>query len=195
MMREFRPALVLFALLTLLTGVAYPLLVTGVAQGVMPERANGSPIRTAAGVQGSELLGQCFAAPRYFRGRPSATGPQPCNGGASSGSNVGPTNPAFLATVKSRIDELRALDPGNAVPVPVELVTASGSGLDPHVSPAAAAWQVARVARARGLSEDRVRELVVANTQGRTFGLLGEPRVHVLRLNLALDRLAPVTAP
>jgi K+-transporting ATPase ATPase C chain len=191
MIREFRPALVLFALLTLLTGVAYPLLVTGIAQGVMPGRANGSLVDTSAGARGSELLGQCFAAPRYFRGRPSATGPQPCNGAASSGSNAGPTNPAFLDTVKGRVAELRALDPGAARAVPVELVTASGSGLDPHISPAAAAWQVPRVARTRGLSEDRVRELVAANTEGRTFGLLGEPRVHVLRLNLALDQLAP----
>jgi K+-transporting ATPase ATPase C chain len=195
MIREFRPALILFALLTLLTGVAYPLLVTGIAQGVMPGRANGSLIDTPAGVRGSELLGQCFASPRYFRGRPSATSPQPCNGGSSSGSNSGPTNPAFLDTVKGRVAELRALDPGDARPVPVELVTASGSGLDPHISPAAAAWQVPRVARTRGLSEDRVRELVAANTQSRTFGLLGEPRVHVLRLNLALDQLEPHAAP
>jgi potassium-transporting ATPase KdpC subunit len=195
MLREIRLALVLFALLTLLTGVAYPLLVTGIAQGAMPWRANGSLIQTPAGVRGSELLGQCFATSRYFRGRPSATSPQPCNGGASSGSNAGPTNPAFLDTVKGRIAELRALDPADERPVPVELVTASGSGLDPHISPAAAAWQVPRVARARGLSEDRVRELVAANTQGRTFGLLGEPRVHVLRLNLALDHLESATAP
>jgi K+-transporting ATPase ATPase C chain len=137
------------------------------------------------------LLGQAFTSPKYFWGRPSATAPQPYNGAASSGSNQGPTHPALESAVKGRIAALRAADPGNSKPVPVDLVTASGSGLDPHISPAAADYQVPRVARARGLSEEQVRKLVIEATEGRTFGVLGEPRVNVLQLNLALDGLKP----
>lgn len=191
MLAQLRPALVMFALFTVLTGLAYPALVTGVAQRVMPWQANGSLVVGGDGaVIGSTLIGQPFDEPRYFWGRPSATGPYADNGGASSGSNLGPTNPALLAAVRGRVDALRAADPGNDAPVPVDLVTASGSGLDPDITPAAALYQVARVARERGLPEDRVRELVDAHVQGRLLGLLGEAHVNVLDLNLALDALA-----
>jgi K+-transporting ATPase ATPase C chain len=182
-----RPALVLLGLLTLLTGFAYPLVVTGVAQAAFPKQANGSLVLRDGKVVGSALLGQPFSDPRYFWGRPSATSPVPYDGRASSGSNLGPANPALVDAVKARVAALRAADPGNDAPVPVDLVTASASGLDPHVSPAAAEYQVRRVARARHLDEARVRALVAAHTEQRTLGVLGERRVDVLALNLALD--------
>ena len=191
MKNTLRPALVLFLVLTLLTGVAYPLVVTGAARLLFPEQAAGSLILRDGKPVGSRLIGQNFAEPGHFWGRPSATGPMPYNASASGGSNQGPLNPALVDAVKSRIDALRAADPGNAAPVPVDLVTASASGLDPHISPAAAAYQAARVARVRGLALDRVRQLVAQETETPLFGLLGEARVHVLRLNLALDALKP----
>jgi K+-transporting ATPase ATPase C chain len=184
-----RPAVVLFALLALLTGVAYPLLVTGVAQAAFPERANGSLVSVDGQVRGSHLIGQPFSAPGYFWGRPSATLPSPYDASASAGSNLGPTNPALLAAVRDRVAALRAADPGNLSPVPVDLVTASGSGLDPDISLAAALYQAPRVARARGLDEDRLRVLVARHAQRRQLGVLGEPRVNVLELNLALEAL------
>jgi K+-transporting ATPase ATPase C chain len=174
--------------LTLLTGVAYPLLVTGIVQLAFPHAANGSAIERDGRVVASALLGQPFDAPEYFWSRPSATAPFPYNAAASGGSNLGPRNPALAAAVKARIAALRAADPGNAAPVPADLVTASASGLDPHISVAAAEYQVARVARARALPEDAVRALVARHTEGRALGVLGEPRVHVVALNLALDR-------
>lgn len=186
-MSELRPAWVVFVLLTLLTGVVYPMVVTGVAQVAFDRQANGSIITAGDRVIGSELIGQPFSSPKYFWGRPSATSPQPYNGGVSSGSNQGPINPALATAVKGRIAALRAADPGNTAPVPVDLVTASGSGLDPHISPAAAEYQVARVARARNVAPDDVRKLVQRATEGRTWGILGEPRVNVLQLNLSLD--------
>jgi K+-transporting ATPase ATPase C chain len=186
-MSELRPALVVFVLLSLLTGVAYPLLVTGLGQAAFGRAANGSQIEQGGRVVGSSLLGQPFSSPKYFWSRPSATSPQPYNGAASSGSNQGPINPALEAAVKDRVAALRAADPGNTKPVPVDLVTASASGLDPHISPAAAEYQIGRVARERNLGEEQVRSLVEQATQGRTFGILGEPRVNVLELNLLLD--------
>jgi potassium-transporting ATPase KdpC subunit len=188
-MSELRPALIVFALLTVLTGIAYPLVVTGIGQAAFHSRANGSIIEAGGRAVGSQLLGQPFSGPQYFWSRPSATGPAPYNGAVSSGSNQGPINPALESAVKDRIAALRAADPGNAAPVPVDLVTASGSGLDPHISPAAAEYQVKRVARERKMSEDEVRKRVDEHTEGRTFGLFGEPRVNVLELNLALDAL------
>jgi len=187
MLRDFRAALVGFALLTLLTGLLYPLAITGMAQLAFPAQANGSLIVADGQLLGSALIGQSFSDPKYFWGRPSATGPQPYNGLASSGSNQGPTSPALLDSVKSRVEALRAVDPDSHSPVPVDLVTASGSGLDPHISPAAAEYQLARVARLRGLDPAAVRARVLQHTEGRVFGLLGEPRVNVLRLNLAFD--------
>jgi K+-transporting ATPase ATPase C chain len=186
-MSELRPALVSFLLLTLITGVLYPLAVTGIGQALFADAANGSLIREDDKLIGSRLIGQPFSDPKYFFGRPSATAPLPYNGAASSGSNQGPTNPALVSAVTDRVATLRALDPHNKAPVPVDLVTASGSGLDPHISPAAAEYQVPRVARARNVPEAEVRALVEAATEGRTFGILGEPRVNVLLLNLALD--------
>jgi K+-transporting ATPase ATPase C chain len=187
MWSEFRPAIVIFALLTIVTGIVYPLFVTLIGATAFPGRSTGSLIESEGGAVGSALLGQPFSAPGYFWSRPSATGPHAYNGAASSGSNQGPLNPALEEAVTARIAALRAADPGNAAPVPVDLVTASASGLDPHISPAAAEYQVARVARARGMDEARVRALVRDATAGRQLGVLGEPRVHVLQLNLALD--------
>lgn len=186
-MNELRPALTVFVLLTLLTGIAYPLLVTGIGQVFFTDQANGNLIESDGRAVGSRWIGQSFTSPRYFWGRPSATSPHAYNGAVSSGSNQGPLNPALEEAVKSRIAALRAAGPTNSAPIPVDLVTASGSGLDPHISPAAAAYQVARVAHEREISEDAVRELVAKVTEKRTFGLLGEPRVNVLELNLLLD--------
>jgi K+-transporting ATPase ATPase C chain len=187
MIAQLRPALTSLLLLTLITGVAYPLLVTGIAQAVFPYQANGSLIVRDGAVVGSALIGQPFDDPRYFWGRPSATGPFPYNAAASSGSNLSPTSPALVAAVQARVDALRAADPGNPAPVPVDLVTASASGLDPHVSPAAALYQASRVARARAMAPEAVRALVERHVEGRFLGMLGEPRVNVLALNLALD--------
>jgi K+-transporting ATPase ATPase C chain len=173
-----------------LTGVIYPLVVTGVAKVAFPHAANGSLIVSDGKTMGSDLIGQPFDDPKYFWSRPSATSPQPYNGMASSGSNLGPRNPALADAVKDRIKALRDADPGNTAAVPVDLITASGSGLDPHISAAAADYQLARVAKARGLAADDVRRLVAGNTEGRTLGVLGEPRVNVLKLNIALDRVA-----
>jgi K+-transporting ATPase ATPase C chain len=184
---ELAPALRLLLVLTLLTGLAYPLTVTGLAQVLFPRQANGSLIVHAGKVLGSRLIGQPFRDPRNFWSRPSATASVPYNGLASGGSNLGPTNPALRAAVARRIATLRAADPGNTAPVPVDLVTASASGLDPDISPAAAAYQAARVAHARGLSSARVQALIDASTRGRQLGVLGEPRVNVLELNLRLD--------
>ncbi len=184
-----RPALTLFILLSLITGLIYPLLVTGIGQALFPKQAAGSLIERDGKRVGSRLIGQNFTDPKYFWGRPSATGPYPNNAAASSGSNLGPLNPALKEAVEGRVKALRDADPGNAQPVPVDLVTASASGLDPHISPAAAEYQVARVARARGLAPETVRNLVVQQTEDRQWGIFGEPRVNVLELNLALDGL------
>jgi len=182
-----RPAISLFVLLSVATGIVYPLLVTGVAKVVFPDQAAGSLIVKDGKPVGSKLIGQNFTDPKYFWGRPSATGPMPYNASASSGSNQGPLNPALVDAVKGRIAALKAADPTNPVPIPADLVTASGSGLDPHISPAAAHWQAPRIARIRSLSEAEVSKLIDAHTEGRQLGLLGEPRVNVLALNLALD--------
>ncbi len=190
MLKEIRPALVSFAVLTVVTGILYPLAVTGIAQTVMPEQANGSLILKDGKTIGSALIGQSYSSPKYFWGRPSATLPMPNNGAASSGSNLGPANPALKEAVVVRVKALHDADPGNTAPIPVDLVTASGSGLDPHISPAAAEYQVARVARVRGLNPAAVRELVMQHSEQRQFGILGEPRVNVLQLNLALDALS-----
>lgn len=185
-----RPALVMLALFTLLTGVAYPAAVTGLARALFPAEAGGSLVRARGRVVGSALVGQPFDEPGYFWGRPSATGPSPYNAEASSGSNLGPTNPRLRELVAGRVAALRAADTGQRAAVPVDLVTASGSGLDPHISPAAALFQAGRVARARGVPEATVRALVASHVEGRTLGLLGEPRVNVLALNRALDARA-----
>ncbi|HEY6512397.1 MAG TPA: potassium-transporting ATPase subunit KdpC [Burkholderiaceae bacterium] len=182
-----RPALLLFVLLSFVTGLLYPLLVTGVAQVAFPAAANGSLIVRDGKVVGSRLIGQPFADPKHFWSRPSATVPMAYNGGASSGSNLGPLNPALHDAVKARIEALRAADPGNTAAVPADLVTTSASGLDPHISVAAAYYQAARVAKARGLQEAAMRELIERHTEGRWLGFIGEPRVNVLELNLALD--------
>lgn len=187
----FRPALTLFVLLALITGLAYPLAVTGVAQLVFPAQANGSLVKVNGVVVGSALIGQSFSQPGHFWSRPSATAPEAYNAAASSGSNLGPSNPALQEAVAARIAALRAADPGNTSPVPVDLVTASASGLDPHISRAAADYQLSRVARARGLAPARVHALLEQHTEGTVLGFLGEPRVNVLQLNLALDALAP----
>lgn len=187
MSKLLRQSFVLLLLMTVITGVLYPLAATGLTQLIFPRQANGSLIVKDGKPVGSALIGQSFTDPKYFWGRPSATSPNAYNASASSGSNQGPTNPALTDAVKQRIAALRAADPGNIAPVPVDLVTASGSGLDPQISPAAAQYQVARVARARGLSTSQVQALVNEYTSGRQLGMLGEPRVNVLQLNLALD--------
>jgi len=187
-----RPAVTLFILLSLITGLIYPLLVTGIGQLLLPDQAAGSLIEREGKLIGSRLIGQNFSDPKYFWGRPSATGPYPYNAAASGGSNLGPLNPALKDVVAARVQALRVADPGNTQPVPVDLVTASGSGLDPHISPAAADYQVARIARIRGVSPTVVRDAVAQQTQGRQWGILGEVRVNVLELNLALDHL-PLT--
>lgn len=187
MFSHFRPALTLLIFFTIVTGAIYPLVVTQISQVVFPNKANGSLIERSGKPVGSALIGQPFSNPEYFWGRPSATSPFPYNASASSGSNQGPLNPALAEAVEARIKALREADPGNTAPVPVDLVTASGSGLDPHISPAAAAYQVSRVARVRGLDVQKVRALVADATEGRQLGFLGEPRVNVLKLNLALD--------
>ena len=190
-----RPALTLWFLFILIAGVLYPLTITGIAQLAFPHRANGSLVIIDGKVRGSVLIGQPFTDPVYFWGRPSATSPVPYNAAASSGSNLGPTNPALITAVAARIAALRAADPTNEAPIPVDLVTSSGSGLDPHISVAAALYQVPRIARERGLTETAVRDLVGQHTEGRQFGILGEPRVNVLTLNLALDAVSPERAP
>jgi K+-transporting ATPase ATPase C chain len=184
-----RPAGMLLLILTVLTGLIYPLLITALAQVVFPRQANGSLITLNGQVIGSTLIGQAFDDPKYFWGRLSATGDHPYNAAASGGSNLGPTNPALQELVSARIAALKAVDPDNNLPIPVDLVTASGSGLDPQISIAAARYQAARVARVRGLALERVQALIDPYTTGRTFGFLGEPRVNVLELNLALDGL------
>ncbi|MES2369372.1 MAG: potassium-transporting ATPase subunit KdpC [Pseudomonadota bacterium] len=186
----FRPALTLFVLLSAVTGIVYPVAVTGIAKVLFPDAAEGSLIVVNGKPVGSRLIGQNFTDPKYFWGRPSATGPMPYNASASSGSNQGPLNPALKEAVKARIDALKSSDPSQTAPIPEDLVTASGSGLDPQISPAAARWQVPRVARIRGLNVAAVNTLIDAHTEGRQLGLLGEPRVNVLALNLALDHLA-----
>jgi potassium-transporting ATPase KdpC subunit len=189
MFRQLRPVFIVFLLLTVVTGIVYPLLVTGIAQLAFPEKANGSLIRSEGGYAGSELIGQPFDDPKYFWGRLSATPDFPYNSASSSGSNLGPSNPALAEAVKTRVAALQKADPGNTSPLPIDLVTSSGSGLDPHLSPAAVFYQVPRVAKARGLSEDQVRQLAGRFVEPRQWGFLGEPRVNILKLNLSLDRL------
>jgi potassium-transporting ATPase KdpC subunit len=191
MKNSLRPLLVLFVLLTVITGVVYPLVVTAVSQAVFPHQANGSIIEKDGKPVGSTLIGQQFDSPHYFWGRLSATSPNPYNAQNSGSSNLGPTNPALADEVKGRIAALHDADPSNTAPVPVDLVTSSGSGLDPDITPAAAAYQAARVAKARGLTLDQVNGLIAQNTSGREVGIFGEPRVNVLKLNLALDELKP----
>src|SRR3989441_5335879 len=186
-MRHVRAALVSLAVLTVVTGVVYPMVVTAIAQLIFPHQANGTLIVKDGKVVGSTLIGQPFDDPKYFWGRPSATSPFGYNAASSSGSNLSPTNPDLVKAVQGRVDALRAADPGNTAPVPVDLVTASASGLDPHISPAAALYQVNRVARARKMNPGAVRQLAGQHTEGRWLGIFGEPRVNVLELNLALD--------
>ncbi len=187
MLSQFRPALVMLVLMSLVTGLAYPLAVTGIAQSIFPKQANGSLIERDGKAVGSNLIGQPFSDPKYFWSRASATTPFPYNAAASGGSNQGPLNPALADAVAARIKSLRDADPENSAAVPVDLVTASGSGLDPHISPAAAEYQVSRVAKARRLDPSKLRALVAESTEGRQFDFLGEPRVNVLTLNIALD--------
>jgi len=194
MNRLLRNAFMLLLVMTVITGVLYPLAATGLAQLLFPQQANGSLIEKDGKPVGSTLIGQSFTDPKYFWGRPSATSPNPYNAASSSGSNQGPTNPKLTDAVKQRIAALRAADPGNTAPVPVDLVTASASGLDPQISPAAAQYQIDRVARMRGLSTAQVQALVQRYTQGRQLGVLGEPRVNVLQLNLALDAARPASS-
>jgi len=189
MVKIIRTAALLFSAVTILTGVVYPLAVTGLAQALFPRQADGSLIRTADGKAASALIGQPFSSPRYFWGRPSATSPYPCNAASSTGSNLGPSNPVLIEAVKTRIAALKAADPGNLRPVPVDLVTASGSGLDPHISPAAALYQIPRVAKVRGLADGKVEQLVRRHIRDRAFGIIGEPTVNVLELNIALDAM------
>lgn len=182
-----RPAVSLFVLLSAATGLVYPALVTGIAQLAFPHQANGSLIVREGKAVGSALIGQNFTDPKYFWGRPSATAPMPYNAAASSGSNLGPLNPALADAVKARAEALHAADPGNTQPIPIELLTASASGLDPHIGPAAAEYQAERIARLRKIDITIVRQLITGNTEGRDIGILGQPRVNVLNLNLALD--------
>lgn len=184
-----RPAVLFMLVMTVLTGVIYPLLITGISQLVFPSQANGSLIYEGDKVVGSKLIGQPFDDPKYFWSRPSATGPMAYNAAASSGSNLGPIEPNLTGAFKTRVDTLKQADPGNEKPIPVDLITASASGLDPHISPAGAEYQVSRVAKARSISEDVIRDLVTRHTTGRTFGLLGEASVNVLTLNLELDKV------
>jgi K+-transporting ATPase ATPase C chain len=190
MLSQFRPALVMLVIMTAITGAIYPAIVTGIAQAIFPAQANGSLIVQDGKAVGSTLIGQPFSDPKHFWARPSGTSPYPNNASSSSGSNQGPLNPALTDAVAARVKALRDADPDNKAPVPVDLVTASGSGLDPHISPAAAEYQVSRIARARNLDVQIVRDLVAAHTEGRQLGFLGEPRVNVLQLNLALDATA-----
>jgi K+-transporting ATPase ATPase C chain len=183
-----RPLLVLFALLTVVTGLAYPLAVTGIGRVFFADQASGSLVRRGGAVVGSSLIGQSFQDPKYFWGRLSATSPMPNNGAGSGASNLGPTNPALIDAVRGRVEALKAADPGNVAPIPVDLVTASASGLDPHISPAAALYQVMRVARGRQLDPIRLRQLVLAHVEEPQWGIFGEARVNVLLLNLDLDR-------
>ena len=185
--KQLRPALVLLIVFTVITGVLYPLAVTGIAQVIFPDRANGSLIKQAGKAVGSELIGQPFSETKYFWSRLSATSPYAYNAGASSGSNYGPLNPALLDAVKKRMQDLKAADSLNTLPIPVDLVTSSGSGLDPHISVAAALYQLPRVARVRGMGSERLRRWLTKFTEGRQLGFLGESRVNVLELNLALD--------
>jgi K+-transporting ATPase ATPase C chain len=191
MREQLKTAVMMVIVLTVLTGLGYPLAVTGLAQLLFSEQAHGSVILRDGRVIGSRLIGQYVDKPEYFWGRPSATAPFPYNAAASGGSNLGPTNPVLIDAVKTRVAALRAADPWNEAPISVDLVTASGSGLDPHISPAAALYQLKRVARARGLEDDDVRMLVDQHTEGRQFGILGERRVNVLELNLALEERYP----
>jgi potassium-transporting ATPase KdpC subunit len=190
MLSQFKPAALILLWLTLITGVAYPVLVTVLGQSLFSEQANGSLIRDSKGqVIGSRLIGQTFSEAGYFWGRPSATSPYAYNAGASSGSNLGPTNPALKTAIEERVAALKQADPANQAEVPIDLVTASGSGLDPHISLAAAEYQAARIAKARHIAVEQVRNVIVEQMQGRQLGLLGEPRVNVLQMNLALDQL------
>ena len=192
---QLRPAMVVLTSLTLITGLAYPLLVTGLAQAIFPAKANGSLLYASNTPSGSALIGQPFDDPKYFWGRLSATVPFPYNASASSGSNIGPSNKALVEAAQTRIEALRSADPGNLAPIPVDLVTASGSGLDPHISVAAALYQVPRVALVRSMDQDAVKAIITGFTEDRQFGILGEPRVNVLKLNLALDGLLAVPPP
>ncbi len=186
-----RPAVSLFLLMTLLTGFLYPLAVTGLSQLLFPEQAAGSLVMAGGHPAGSRIIGQSFSDPKYFWSRPSATSPHPYDATASSGSNRGPLNPALTGAIKARIEALKAADPGNTLSIPVDLVTASASGLDPEISIAAANYQAARVARIRGIAREEVRSLIAAHSRGRLLGLIGEPRINVLELNLALDAAHP----
>jgi K+-transporting ATPase ATPase C chain len=188
-LKSVRTSIILILLFTVLTGLVYPFIVTGLAQLIFPRKANGSMLTKEGKAIGSELIGQPFSSPKYFWSRPSATSPFACNAGASSGSNFGPLNPALLEAAGKRVKDLKEADPQNVKPLPVDLVTASGSGLDPHISAAAALYQIPRVARTRHMNEGKVQSLVDQYTEGRQLGFLGEPRVNVLRLNIALDEL------
>ncbi|MBF0178483.1 MAG: potassium-transporting ATPase subunit KdpC [Magnetococcales bacterium] len=189
MIKELKSALLLLLVMTLLTGGIYPALVTGLARAIFPFQSSGSFLEIRGEPVASALVGQPFSERRYFWGRPSATTPMPYHAASSNGSNLGPLNPALEERIKNRIAELASSDPGQSRPIPVDLVTASASGLDPHISPAAALWQLPRVARERNIPESQLKELLVRHTEERTFGLLGEPRVNVMTLNLAMDRL------